>query len=131
LTCTVTGLTNGTSYTFTVTATNGAGTSTPSNASWALIPTQPTTTRYYANNGSYVLIDASSSSTECGTQSSALYANGKTVKNPTTDALTTTAYTWTIESHAYVPSKSDCYAVLYVDTPPVTAALQWAFRIVG
>ncbi|MBS2022738.1 MAG: fibronectin type III domain-containing protein, partial [Deltaproteobacteria bacterium] len=34
----VTGLTNGTSYSFTVTAANGAGTSTPSSASTAIVP---------------------------------------------------------------------------------------------
>jgi len=75
--------------------------------------TEPKTTRYYASNGSSVLIDDSSNTTECGTSTTAVYANGKTVKNPKTDALTSTNYTWTIESHTYDSSKSDCYAVLY------------------
>jgi len=38
LTCVVTGLTNGTAYTFTVTATNDAGTSAPSSASNSVTP---------------------------------------------------------------------------------------------
>lgn len=42
LTCTVTGLTNGTSYTFTVTATSPAGTGASSAASNAVTPTGPT-----------------------------------------------------------------------------------------
>jgi hypothetical protein len=39
--CVVTGLTNGTSYTFTVTARNSIGTSNPSSASTAVIPAAP------------------------------------------------------------------------------------------
>jgi hypothetical protein len=41
LTCSVSSLTNGVSYTFTVTATNAAGTSSPSSPSNAVIPTGP------------------------------------------------------------------------------------------
>ncbi|MDG2037132.1 MAG: fibronectin type III domain-containing protein, partial [Luminiphilus sp.] len=42
LTCVVTGLTNGTAYTFTVTATNGGGTSAASVASSSITPVAPT-----------------------------------------------------------------------------------------
>ena len=41
LSCVVTGLTNGTAYTFTVTATNDVGTSTPSSASNSVTPAAP------------------------------------------------------------------------------------------
>jgi len=41
LSCVVTGLTNGTAYTFTVTATNGVGTSTSSSASNSVTPAEP------------------------------------------------------------------------------------------
>ena len=41
LTCVVTGLTNGTAYTFTVTATNGVGTSASSSASNSVTPAEP------------------------------------------------------------------------------------------
>ncbi|HAS07746.1 MAG TPA: hypothetical protein DCR52_00330, partial [Actinobacteria bacterium] len=75
--------------------------------------TESRTTRTYASNGASVLIDDKSDTSECGTSSSATYANGKTVKNSRTDGLTSTNYTWTIESHTYDSSKSDCYAVLY------------------
>ena len=42
LTCIVTGLTNGTAYTFTVTATNGGGASVASVASSSITPVAPT-----------------------------------------------------------------------------------------
>ena len=46
--CTVTGLTNGTAYTFTVTATNANGTSASSSASNSVTPTAPLTTLTYS-----------------------------------------------------------------------------------
>ena len=59
--CTVTGLANGTAYTFTSTATNGAGTSSSSSASSSATPiaTPPTVTSVNSstNNGSYKVGD--------------------------------------------------------------------------
>ncbi|MGA9148625.1 MAG: fibronectin type III domain-containing protein, partial [Candidatus Nanopelagicales bacterium] len=56
LTCTVTGLTNGLAYTFTVSATNEAGTSTPSAASTPVtprtVPDAPSSVVAVAGNGS-------------------------------------------------------------------------------
>jgi len=49
---TVSGLTNGTAYTFTVTATNSAGTSSASSASNSATPQVPDTALFYGGNGS-------------------------------------------------------------------------------
>jgi uncharacterized repeat protein (TIGR02543 family) len=50
-TCSVTGLTNGTAYTFTVTATNSIGTSDPSSASSAATPAAPVVTPPSSGDG--------------------------------------------------------------------------------
>ena len=50
---TVTGLTNGTSYTFTVRATNAAGSSLPSSASGSITPVYPVGNSVYTTAGTY------------------------------------------------------------------------------
>ncbi len=68
-TCTVTGLTNGTGYTFTVTATNVAGTSAPSSPSSGVtprtVPSQPQNVAGAPGNGS-VAVSWSAPSTDGG-----------------------------------------------------------------
>ena len=55
LSCTVTGLTNGTPYTFTVTATNGVGTGSPSSASALVTPTAASPSSYQGLTPAWLL----------------------------------------------------------------------------
>ena len=98
LTCAVTGLTNGTSYTFTVTATNSIGTSTASSASAAVVPAgkpgTPTAPSATANNAAAAVSWTAPSNngdaiTGYDVESSA--DNGSTWSSPLSSALTSNA----------------------------------------
>ena len=83
--CTVTGLTNGTAYTFTVTATNGAGTGSASSASSAIEPNTGDGLNWYSKSQSGASAGLSRSSvtstyTSCGKSTTINYnwGNGAT-----------------------------------------------------
>gem|GEM_PF-1065198 len=103
---TITGLTNGTAYTFYVTASNGAGTSGPSNfvsaTPMAAVPTSPTGLTASAANGQVILNWTASAGaasynvyqgTTAGGEAAAPVATGITLTTATIIALTNgTAY---------------------------------------
>ncbi|MFN3988178.1 MAG: IPTL-CTERM sorting domain-containing protein [Rhodocyclaceae bacterium] len=103
----VTGLTNGESYTFTVTATNTAGTSPPSTASSPVTPTEP-------------IVDGS-----CGSA-----ANTATVFLPTTDLCNagtpgpaiagTSSWSWTCTGTGTGATDATCSAPFAATTGPGT-----------
>ncbi len=76
LSCTVTGLTNGTSYTFTVTATNLAGTSSASSASTPAIPGYALTISTFSGSGT---VTNSTGTMSCASVCTANQADSATI----------------------------------------------------